>query len=99
MSSLEEFDVILGCIYRSPNSKTEDVRLIIENIKEMASVRNSELIVVDDFIFKDTDWVTYSSSKSLSHPEFKFVENIKDLFLLQHVNEPTRYRETIYRHA
>ena len=59
----------------------------------MASVRNSELIVVGDFNFKDIDWVTYSSTKSLNHPEFKFVENIKDLFLFQHVNEPTRYRE------
>ena len=51
----------------------------------------SHIAVVGDFNYPKIKWDTVSASSSTS-PEANFIECIRDLFLTQHVTQPTRSR-------
>ena len=47
-----------------------------------------------DFNLKETKWVNLSTTiVNENHPANKFLEAIRDNYLYQHVNHPTRYRD------
>ena len=45
-----------------------------------------------NFNFRETDWTIGQSSVGEDHLATMFLESIRDLYLFQHVQEPTRYR-------
>ena len=47
-----------------------------------------------DFNLKEINWVNLSTTiVNENHPANKFLETIRDNYLYQHVNKPTRYRD------
>ena len=52
----------------------------------------SHLLICGDFNFKEVTWSELSGSTTHSHVE-PFLDSVDDLFLFQHVNEPTRIRQ------
>ena len=56
-------------------------------------MKNSHLLIIGDFNYKDIDWKLQQSTVGIEHDTTKFLETINDCYLFQHVNEATRYRE------
>lgn len=88
--------ILCGCIYRSPSNDTNlegcmrSTNKIIELINA-AYQRNNNLVIVGDFNYKQIDWTNDSVPQGQQHL-MKFVNTLQDLYLYQHVSEPTRYR-------
>ena len=84
--------LLIGCVYRSPNSSVENDSAINQTIVEASALSNSHLLVVGDFNHPELDWKTVSSHPNPIHPASVFMECVRDSYLYQHVSEPTHYR-------
>ena len=52
-----------------------------------------QCIIVGDFNYKDINWNSLSTpSKNMEQKKDKFLETVKDTYLYQHVDKPTRGR-------
>jgi len=81
---------IIGVVYRSPNSSIENnsnLRLVLE---EMCN-ESDQSIIVGDFNYPSIDWELLSGDNSSD----EFLEFTQDHFLTQHVQFPTRHRNTL----
>jgi len=85
--------LLLGNIYRSPNSDFENDEQLCNMIKNACKFVADELIIVGDFNFRDINWDKWESVNN-SKTENMFLSELRDNFLLQHVNMPTRARGT-----
>ena len=85
--------LLLGCIYRSPNGGRESVTSLLTMLGNMSSLRYTHLLIMGDFNLKNIDWEYQTANTTENQLEYTFIEGIKDLFLCQHVKEPTRHRE------
>ena len=85
--------LIIGCVYRSP-SCTYDQCLQVNNVLKIASDFNtSHLLVMGDFNYKERNWATWTTSATDENsPCNRFIEAVRDSFIYQHVNKPTRAR-------
>ena len=88
-------NLVFGCVKldRSPNNTIENNLKLIEDMRIINTLKGSIMICNGDFNYRDIDWETYSTKRNSIHYESKFIESIKDLFLFQHVIDPTRHRE------
>ena len=83
--------VLVGCIYRSPNSSI----LNDENLNtflHMASSFQSHLLLAGDFNHPEINWREGISPRDPNHKATLFLEAVRDAFLYQHVQNPTHYR-------
>ena len=85
--------MLLGCLYRSPNSTIANSEQLTTLINKFHKEKYSYLLVVGDFNYREINWIDNSTAVSENHPTTKFLECIRDEYLYQHVNEPTRVRE------
>ncbi|MFZ2537370.1 MAG: endonuclease/exonuclease/phosphatase family protein, partial [Oscillospiraceae bacterium] len=82
----------IGCIYRSPNSNPENDNKLFELIDiNSRNCKNENLLITGDFNFNDINWETWSSAYTSGD---KFLDSLRNNFLYQHVNYPTRARGT-----
>ena len=79
---LEDCDLSLHAIYRSPNSSVENNSKINDFIRSLTV--NS--IVVGDFNHPSVNWELQTSNQQHSR---EFMEAVNDAFLTQHVDFPT----------
>ena len=85
--------LLIGCVYRSPNSQKENNAKLISGIESVCARKDySHLVICGDFNLPDINWKQEETSASESHISFKFLESIKNCFLTQHVVEPTHFR-------
>ena len=89
-------DILLfGCIYRSPtpslesNSNNENQNRLLRMIYQKSY---SHLCLVGDFNYKKINWKSWSTPHGEDSKEVKFIETIRDCFLFQHIDKPTRIR-------
>ena len=88
---LKRSDVlIIGCVYRSPSGD------IIHGTTSMCNLLKSingysHLLVCGDFNYSGINWDNLSLLSSSPPIIQLFIDTIQDLFLFQHVTEPTRY--------
>ena len=75
--------LIIGVVYRSPNSTRVNDGLLFDVLKAVSS---KEVIIMGDFNYPDISWEngTYGSKGG------EFYEVLQDCFLHQHVHFPTR---------
>lgn len=83
-------DLVIGNIYRSPNSNVENNNELCSLIQEL-SEKFSNFIVVGDFNFGDINWKSWCSTHN-SGSSYEFINVLRDNLLLQHVDFPTRGR-------
>lgn len=63
------------------------------NLLRAAAGKNlSHLLILGDFNYPEIEWSSRSVSCSPSHPPFKFLKTVRDIFLSQHSLEPTHHR-------
>ena len=100
--------LLCGCMYRSPsndkNISSVSSRLISQSIRKANERKPTHILITGDFNFKEIDWENefiegthhdkYSDGiKSGGNQHISmFIDTLQDLFLKQHVTEPTRYR-------
>jgi hypothetical protein len=80
--------LLIGCVYRSPNSSVENDSAINEILVQASKLPFSHFLVLGDFNHPELDW----KSVGPQHSGFLFMESVRDSFFYQHVIEPTHYR-------
>ena len=83
--------LLVGCIYRSPTSHLSSS---VSSLCDLFTGLNNytHLLSCVDFNFKEVTWSKLSGSTTNFHVE-PFLDSMDDLYLFQHVNEPTRIRQ------
>lgn len=81
--------LLIGCIYRSPNSNEENNSKLIQDLTKICSKSNSHVLICGDFNYPNINW---ENGKCSSHGASCFLEGIRDCFLHQHVTNPTHHR-------
>ena len=61
-------------------------------MKMVSDTNPSHLLIVGDFNIKGINWIEHTSEANETHVSTRFIECIRNSFLFQHVQEPTRYR-------
>ncbi len=85
--------LIIGCIYRSPSSNKEQDGLFLKMIDSFKNIQSSHLLILGDFNLPKIEWNHWeSSSQNPEDLDNKFLEGLRDAFLYQHINSPTRGR-------
>ena len=77
-------DLVVGVCYRSPSADTVYDENLIQEIEQFATGR---ALIMGDFNYGDIDWETFQADRCSSK---NFINRAQDLFLMQHVGEPTR---------
>ncbi|MEW8547283.1 MAG: reverse transcriptase domain-containing protein, partial [Candidatus Thiodiazotropha sp.] len=85
-------NLIIGCIYRSPNGSRQNLTSMIDLLKHIVDQKPSHLLIMGDFNFKEIDWAQGETTVGEEHIATLFLEAIRDTYLFQHVREATRYR-------
>ena len=81
----------VGCIYRSPSTDLATSTKSLCDLLSVAATSCSHLLICGDFNYANINWTSNIGHTGDSHAQ-QFVDKLNDLFLYQHVNEPTRYR-------
>ena len=85
--------LLLGCVYRSPNSPTENNSKLISGLESVCAQKEyTHLVLCGDFNLPDINWKQEETRTSESHIASRFLESIRNCFLTQHVQEPTHFR-------
>ena len=84
--------MLVGCLYKSPSSNTENLEELNKLIIEVSKMKEfSHLLISGDFNFPNIDWKTWTSREENGGE--KFLESIRESYLIQHVTEVTRVRD------
>jgi hypothetical protein len=89
----KKYSILLGCIYRSPNSTASNNDKLLTTLEKGASLTYDSMIIVGDFNYKEIDWRNNRVTCGINHPASMMYDKLNDLFLTQLINEPTRYRQ------
>ena len=85
--------MLIGGIYRSPNSKEANSRHLLELINMAVGLKLDYTVIVGDFNYPNISWTDWATTNSHTHPDFQFIECLRDNYLNQLISEPTRYRD------
>ena len=94
----DESSILFGVVYRS-GSPAKVIPLdpkLHSLLRWAASINHSQKVIVGDFNHPGITWTPdpqLAEGVSSGSPSQRFVECIRDTFLLQHISEPTRYRD------
>jgi hypothetical protein len=83
-------------VYRSPGSNAENDRNLYELITMLSNQVSGKLLLVGDFNFRSINWTNWSveGSARAHTPAHKFLSSLRDNYLIQHMQDPTRARGT-----
>ena len=82
----------IGCIDWSPTANLTISTNSLCNLLSAAATSCSHLLICGDFNYANIDWTNNVGHSSDSYAQ-QVIDELNDLFLYQHVNEPTRYRQ------
>ena len=90
---LNDENIIIGCLYRSPSSNVENNTHLCRIFSSLQNLPiSNKIIIMGDFNFPKVDWKSCTCNLGIDSPEFAFLESTRDSFLMQMVQEPTRFR-------
>ena len=85
--------VLIGNCYRSPNSTPQNNGHMFELLQKVRTVRANSLLIMGDFNFPSIKWEEGIVTGPSVSDAARFFDVAQDLFLYQHVNFSTWYRE------
>ena len=88
-----KYNILVGCIYRSPNSSSHNSEKLIDLLEEVSKLKYNAMVIVGDFNYKEIDWENNIVRANENNAASYIYDKINDLFLTQLIKEPTRYRE------
>ena len=83
----------IGCIYRRPSSNLEISTEYLCDLLTSATKSCSHLLICGDFNYANINWSDCIESTRDPHAQC-FLDTLHDLILYQHVDVPTRYRDS-----
>ena len=83
--------------YRSPSSTPEN-NYNLNNFLRSIGFNRSRYIVLGDMNYRDIDWHYISTNHDENSKEHQFFEAVKDSYLNQHIDRPTRVQKTTNHH-
>ena len=89
---MKNYKLLIGCIYRSPNSNVTNDAKIIDTLKKANNLGFSHVLIFGDLNHPSLNWRENTSPPDGNHPSTIFMEAVRESFLTQHVTEPTHYR-------
>ena len=84
--------LLVGVIYRSPNSSEENNDKLLSMLRRAATVQCEYLTLCGDYNLPRIDWNANRCLDSDGSYSQKFLDMIDELCLYQHATEPTRFR-------
>ena len=87
--------LLFGCCYRSPtttDTSNANNDNLIRLMKCVSLKKYSHICIVGDFNYKSINWSTWNTKLGDNSIEAKFIEGVRDSYLYQHVESPTRKR-------
>jgi len=84
--------MVIGVVYRSPSSTELQNKSLETNIRSAADGVFHHFLLMGDFNFPEINWNISRVNAADNHPAESFWNCIQDLFLHQHVLDPTHYR-------
>jgi hypothetical protein len=95
MSLLNNDKCLIGCIYRSPSNTSAANDDLLKLLKRATDKPYTHILIMGDFNFPKIAWDTLTTPGSNPTDESsKFIEVLRDCYLLQHTTMPTRTRGT-----
>jgi len=91
--------LLVGCLYRSPSSDPSQSTLELSNLLQLVSNKSSHLLICGDFNYCDINWSDPTLPSSCTHHSQMFLDALHDLYLYQHIFQPTRYRSNAVPHT
>ena len=89
-------DVLLfGCCHRSPTATetSGDNNIQLHRLLTHISRKTyTHKCIIGDFNYRNINWSSWTTSHSVDSTEAKFIEAVRDSYLYQHVEHPTRRR-------
>ena len=85
--------MLVGCVYRSPNSSDVNNDNLLRLINDANNTSFSSILILGDFNFPYIDWELEQICTGGCGVTSRFLETVKDNFLIQHVKVPTRSRQ------
>ena len=87
--------ILVGSIYRSPNSSRENNRLLLEQLERANDIAGeNRVLIMGDFNVPGIDWINRDVLVGASKIDKDVYKKMQDCFLYQHVTKPTRFRGT-----
>ena len=84
-------NLLLGGIYRSPSSDSENNSQLLEILSAATNKQFTHTMIVGDFNIPEIDWNLWTTCRNGNHFSYLFLENLRDNFLEQPINRPTRW--------
>ena len=81
----------VGCIYHNLSLSIDQATTDLCGLLS-AVPRSSHCLVCGDFNYGNIDWENHSQLAPVNVHVQQFLDTLNDLFWIQHVTEPTRYR-------
>ena len=82
--------MLVGCIYRSPNTKPQINSELQKTLKSVADLNSNHLLIMGDFNLPNIDWIKGSCDAGRGSIDFQMWQTFNDCFWHQHVLFPTR---------
>ena len=84
--------LLLGAVYRSPNSSEENNQKLLMILKKAASMKPDYLMVCGDFNLPMIDWTSHQSRDAENSLSNCLLDIVEDQNWFQHVQKSTRFR-------
>ena len=87
--------MLFACVYRSPTSTLTSQcnnEKLNDLLRMISTKKYSHKCIVGDLNFKHINWETCNTTKGEDSVEYKFLDAVRDSFLHQHIEKPTRKR-------
>ena len=90
VSSSPNVVTLIGCMYRSPNSSSENNSALFQLIRDACNL-HEQVIIAGDFNWNEISWVECNGFvKNPTVDTTNFLECLEDCFLIQHVASFTK---------
>ena len=85
--------LLLGGIYRSSSGTDENNDNLLHLLNFVMTLNCKYVMVLGDFNYPEISWDNWSTNRNATHNSFKFLECLRDNYLFQLIEKPTRVRE------
>ena len=84
--------LLVTSIYRSPSSSNEECIKLNNLFKDIYNKQYSHILTLGDFNYPGIDWINWTTESNQGDSQYEFIETVRDCYLYQHIQEPTRGR-------
>ena len=89
---VEGSKLLFGSVYRSPNSTQENDEMLNTLIRNMSNAGYTYVVIAGDMNYPHINWESMNNRTNEEDKDFRFIEAVRDSYLTQIVDTPTRGR-------